>query len=211
MQIVNLPLSHLKEAPWNANIMDLAMQARLRESIRRYGILENLVVRKIENSSFEVLSGNQRLAALRDTGYFEAPCMIVELDDARARLLAQALNHIRGEDDIGLRAELLQTVLKSMPESEILTILPDTAESLNALASLGQEAIADYLKKFQEAQTTRLKHLQFKLTSVQLEVVQEALARIYPHVGSADKENPNFRSIALFLLCKGYLEKEEQA
>ena len=45
MQVTDLPLGQLKEAPWNPNRMDSAMRDRLGESVRRYGLAENLVVR----------------------------------------------------------------------------------------------------------------------------------------------------------------------
>ena len=113
MDLKNRRLEQLYPATWNANRMDGAAISRLRESLARYGMVQNLVVRKLANANYEVLSGNQRLTVLRDLGYAEAPCVVVELDDARARLLAQALNRIQGEDDLGLRAELIRQVLEA--------------------------------------------------------------------------------------------------
>lgn len=101
MNIIDIPLEQLKPAPWNANMMHETMMAHLKESIRRYGLVQNLVVRAIGAGVYEVLSGNQRLRVIREIGYAKVPCVVVEVDDARARLLAQALNHIHGEDDPG--------------------------------------------------------------------------------------------------------------
>lgn len=88
----------------------------------------------------------------------------MDLNDARARLLAQAFNRIQGEDDLGLRAELIRQVLEALPQEDVLSLLPETAESLAALSSLGQEGMADHLQNWQRAQLARLKHLQFQLT-----------------------------------------------
>ncbi len=57
MEVVEIELDRLREASWNANGMDAAMLDRLKESISRYGFLENLVVRPICPDAFEVLSG----------------------------------------------------------------------------------------------------------------------------------------------------------
>jgi ParB family chromosome partitioning protein len=208
MQVVDLPLSQLKEAPWNPNQTDDAMLDRLRESLTRFGLLTNLVVRPIAQDTYEVLSGNQRLQVLRELGYAAAPCVVVELDDARVGLLSQALNRIQGEDDLGLRAELLREVLKALPQQTVLGLLPETTESLKAMASLGQNDIAAYLQNWQRAQPARLKHLTFQFTPEQLEVVEEALAYLLPLARQSPTDSPNDRGTALYLLCLGYLERE---
>ena len=208
MQMINLPLAKLRTAPWNANRMDPRMVQRLRESIRRYGLVENLVVRPIEEDVYEVIGGNWRLKVLSEMNSDAAPCVVVEVDDAHARILAQALNRIEGEDDQGLRAELVKKALESIPQEEILSILPETAESLQALASLGEEDMASYLQNWERAQATRLKHYQFQLMASQVDIVEEALSRIMPRANMNQGESPNVRGTALYLLCKAFLEKE---
>lgn len=61
MELVDLPISKLIEAWWNPNRMDPAMLTRLKRSITRFDLVDNLVVRKLEEGAYEVLSGNQRL------------------------------------------------------------------------------------------------------------------------------------------------------
>ena len=210
MEVVDLPVDSLREAPWNPNRMEGDMLVRLKESISRYGLVENMVVRPNGDGTYELLSGNQRLKVLREMGVKSAPCVIVKLNDAHSRLLAQALNRVQGEDDLGLRAQLVQDVLASMPKDEILKLLPETTESLNALASMGQEELATYLENWQQAQTARFRHLIFQLTQVQKDVVEEALGRLIPLAKQEPGESPNLRGIALYLLCKSYLEREGQ-
>ena len=135
-----------------------------------------------------------------------APCVVVERDDVHARLLAQALNRVQGEDELGLKAKLIREVLGSFTKEEILSLLPETTESLNALSSLGQQDMADYLQNWQRAQQARLKHLQFQLTTAQLEVIQEALSQLPPQAKQSQGECPNARGTALYLLCKNHLE-----
>jgi ParB family chromosome partitioning protein len=210
MQMVNLPLDQLKAAPWNPNQMDAAMLQKLRESLTRYGLVQNLVVRPVDDTRYEVLSGNQRLQILRDLQRSPVPCVVVDLDDAQARLLSQALNRIAGDDNLGLKAELLKQVLKTLPEQEVLKLLPETTQSLQAMVSLGQEDLAAYLQNWRQAQQARLKHLAFQILPSQLEVVEEALSRLLPLAREGQGENPNVRGTALYLLCLGYLEREER-
>ena len=208
MDVVDLPLTQLREASWNSNRMDADMTARLRESVLRYGLVQPLVVRPMDERTYEVLSGNQKVDLLRQAAQTKVPCIVVELDDARARLLAQALNHIRGEDDLGLRAEVIRGLLDVLPEQEVLAVLPESAESLHALASLGQEDLAAHLEAWQAAQGARLKHLQVQLTPGQMEVVVQALERALTGPIPAEG-NPNRRGNALVAICRAYLKAQE--
>ena len=205
MELVDLPISQLNEAWWNPNRMDPVMLARLRKSITRFDLVDNLVVRKLEEDAYEVLSGNQRLQVLRKLAYSHVPCLVVDLDDTEARLLAQGLNRIEGEDDLGLKAELFKEILKTLPKSEVLSVLPESAESLKALTALGEIDIAEHLRAWQKAQSARLRHLTFQLSENQLEVVERALARAL--AGYVAKEgSPNRRGMALADICRTYLE-----
>jgi len=208
VEVTELPLTGLREAPWNANRMDKAMLGRLEASVARYGVVENLVVRPVGPDTYEVISGNQRLRVLREAEVKCAPCVVVDLDDAHARLLAQALNHIGGEDDLGLRAELLRRVLETMPQEEVLAILPENARGLRALASLGQTNLSEHLETWEKARSARLRHLIFQLTDEQVRVVKEALARVMPQAKREHGASPNVRGTALHLICKAYLQQE---
>ena len=146
MDIVELPIDRLREAPWNPNLMDAGMLLRLRESLHRFGIVQNLVVRRSDDSQYEVLSGNQRLRVLTAAGTDAVSCVVVDLDDAQARLLAQALNRVQGANDLGLKAEALRDILGSISTTEVLSVLPESAESLQSLASLGEADLADRLR-----------------------------------------------------------------
>ena len=108
MDLKNLDLERLQEAAWNANRMDDVALGRLKGSLTRYGLVQNLVVRPLGKGSYEVLSGNQRLKVLRDLGCAETPWVVIRLDEVQVRLLAQALNRIGGEDDPGLKGELVR-------------------------------------------------------------------------------------------------------
>jgi ParB family chromosome partitioning protein len=209
MEIVELPIEVLKEASWNVNQPNEAMLQRLRSSIQQFGFVQNLVVRHL-GDGYEVLSGNQRLKLLREFNIAKVPCVIVNLDDAHARLFAQALNHIHGDDDLGLRAELIREVLKTIPEQEVLTVLPDTMVGLKGMATLGQGAVAGYLQNWEKARAIRLRNLLFKLTPEQLPIIETAIEQLLPEARRQQGVSPNSRGTALYLICKSYLEKETQ-
>ena len=206
MKITNIPVDLLRQPQWNPNQMDDGNLMKLGRSIDRYGLVQNLVVRLMEDGTYEMLAGNQRLQVLSQSGIMEVPCVVVELEDGEARLLCQALNRVHGEDDLGLRAELLRHVLEELPEEEVLGILPDTRMGLESLVNLGRDSMDGYLENWQAAQAVKLKHLQFQLTGQQMKSVEEALARLMPEASSGHGSSPNARGTALYILCRKYLD-----
>ncbi len=207
MKTVDISLIVLKPAPWNPNQMDETMMSRLRESISRYGLVVPLVVRPLDDSLYEVLSGNQRLRVLQGMDLKFVPCVVVELNDTKAMLLAQALNGLRGEDDLALKGALLKEILSSVSEDEVLSLLPETTESLKSLPLINEIDLAEHLKAWEEAQVARLRHMQLQFTDKQLETVEEAISLVIQEAKENEFDNPNARGNAVFLLCKFYLER----
>ena len=143
MNLIDLPLDSIHPPESNPNEMNSDMMAKLRRSIKRFGLVVPLVVRQIVEQDYETIGGAQRLAVARELGLTTLPCVVVQANDAEARLLSQALNRIAGEDNLGLRAQLLKKVLENVPQSEVLALLPETPSSLEELSSLGQQVVAD--------------------------------------------------------------------
>ena len=209
MEIVELALDRLEQASWNPNSMNAIDLSRLRASITRYGWVVPLVVRPQTGGGYEILSGNQRLTIAQELGLESVSSVVVDLDDAQARLLAQALNHLHGMDDLGLRAELMRAVLEHLPQEDVLAVLPESAESLTELAALGQQDMAGYLQDWQRAQGARLHHFTAQLTEGQLAFVRETLEPFLTQVAPEDGGNPNRQGLALLLLCRTYRELRE--
>jgi len=130
-----IPLALLEPAGWNPNRVPEAVLAKIRRSIERFGIVENLVVRPYPETegSFEVISGNHRLLLYRELELETAPCHVVLLDDGHARLLAQTLNRTRGSDDPEAYARLVEQVLSELSLEEVLGYLPESEHSIERL------------------------------------------------------------------------------
>jgi ParB family chromosome partitioning protein len=189
--------------------MTMEMVSHLKESIVRFGLVENLVVRTMADKTRQVLSGNQRLKALKELGIESVPCVVVELDDANAKLLAQALNQIQGEDDPGRRAQLLRDVLVDVTDEQVLKVLPETAVTLRQIGAMGTKDLASHLSAWTRAKSKRLQHFTFQLTDEQKSVVDRALASAGV-VNSDAPTNPNDRGNRLAALCREYLRLKEQ-
>ncbi len=206
MEIVDLSLEAIKPSDWNPNEMDSDMLDHLRCSIQKFNLVVPIVVREVGKDQYETIGGAQRLTALRELGMRSVPCVIVQANGAEARLLGQALNHIAGTDNLGLRAEVLRGILESKSQEEVLGLLPETAASLQALTAMGEQSIAQAFQQWEQIQKARLRHMAFQLTDAQLEVVEEVMQRLLP-LASGQEDSPNKRGSALYRLCLDYLER----
>ncbi len=72
--------------------------AALVKSIQKFGVLQPLLVRP-RAGRFELIAGARRLAAAASAALTEVPCMVHQVDDLRARALAEAEN-LRGAEDL---------------------------------------------------------------------------------------------------------------
>ena len=55
-----LPIDALRKAPWNYKTDDPKLAEKLRANMERNGQLENIVVRQMDDESYEVVNGNHR-------------------------------------------------------------------------------------------------------------------------------------------------------
>jgi ParB family chromosome partitioning protein len=202
-----IAIEHLTPADWNPNMMDVGMRDRLRRSLERFGLVLPLVVRPVGELQYEVIGGNHRLEAMSEAGHEKVPCVVVQADDTEARLLAQALNNIEGDDDIGLKGELFREVLEVLSPSDVSKLLPESADSLRGLSTLGQADMAASLRAWDMARSARLRHMTFQLSNEQVLLVEKALKRAMP-TASKGMGNPNSRGNALYQISQEYLAEE---
>lgn len=114
--------SKLNPAPYNPRrIKDREFKA-LKESIRANGFVEPMVVRK---TGLEVIGGHQRLRALKEL-YEEAgqplpkvPCVVLDVDERRAKMLNIGLNNISGDFDEQRLATLIDGIMNQSPMSAV--------------------------------------------------------------------------------------------
>lgn len=71
---------------------------RLADSIRRYGIIQPLTVRRSDQDdiyAYELVAGERRLRAARMLGYFTVPCIVIEADEQTSAEMAIIENLLR--------------------------------------------------------------------------------------------------------------------
>ena len=116
---------------------------RLAESIKKYGILQPLTVRKVEKKSmfsifqYELIAGERRLRASKLIGLKEVPCIIIDTDTKTSAALAIIENLHR--DDLNIFEQA--AAIASLIELHKLT-----QEQIAEQLSLTQAAIANKLR-----------------------------------------------------------------
>jgi ParB/RepB/Spo0J family partition protein len=92
-ELQEIAVGRLEPNPWNPNRMSDEMYHKLKQYIRREGLVEPIVVRPVADV-YQILGGYHRWKIARELGYETVPCAVVELDDRRAKILSVNLNEM---------------------------------------------------------------------------------------------------------------------
>lgn len=83
--LVEIPIDKL--VPSLNNFYGIREIEELAESIKESGLMHNLVVRRKDEETYEILSGERRYSALRKLGYTKVPCQVKDISDLDAEIL----------------------------------------------------------------------------------------------------------------------------
>ena len=120
-----LAIDDIKPNKWNPNVQSDFIFQKSKDSIKEYGFIDPVLVRKT-NGEYQIIDGEHRWRAAKELGYTE---IIVEdygdLSDFNAMILTQIMNNTRGQDDILKRVELINQL-----EGGQTSLLPWTEEEI---------------------------------------------------------------------------------
>jgi ParB family chromosome partitioning protein len=88
-----LPISKVepnRDQP-RAKFDEVALE-ELAESIRKYGMIQPITVRKLDSGFYQIIAGERRWRAARSAGLSEVPVRVIEADDRRVTELALVEN-----------------------------------------------------------------------------------------------------------------------
>lgn len=106
MNIQKIEITKLKPAEYNPR-KDLKPEDEEYQKIKRSIIEFGYVAPVIVNSDMTVIGGHQRLKVLKELGYNEVECVVVDLNKNKEKVLNIALNKISGDWDNSKLEELL--------------------------------------------------------------------------------------------------------
>ena len=132
---------------------------RLADSIKRYGMLQPLTVRRYDSNAdsdyYELVAGERRLRAAKLLGMRTVPCVLIDVDDSRSAELAIIENLLREDLNMFEQAE----GFKKLIENHRLT-----QEEVALRVSMSQSAIANKLRLLRLTQSERELILESNLT-----------------------------------------------
>jgi ParB-like chromosome segregation protein Spo0J len=203
LTVVEIGVEESTPNPWNPNRMSEAMRGKLKAYLQREGFVEPLVVRPL-GKGYQILGGFHRWEIAKELGYRTVPCVVVDVDDKRAKILSVNLNEMRGQSLPTLLASLIHDLSKELVLEDLEKQLPYSIEELKD--SLDLLKIRDGLDDFLRAEAERQAKDRPQILTFVVEdasVVEEAIEAAKRRLGIGT------RGAALVAIARSYVEREE--
>jgi DNA modification methylase len=115
IKIVQVSVNDLKPCEYNPRIWLKEQIEDLKESIKRFGLVDPILVNSAPNRKNIVIGGNFRLNVIKQLGFTEIPVVYLNIPDIeRERELNLRLNKNTGEFDLKLLGEFDENILKDI-------------------------------------------------------------------------------------------------
>ncbi len=137
---------------------DIDAIVKLADSVRRYGILQPLTVRKISAANgyaYELVAGERRLRAAKLLGLATVPCLISSANDAVSAELALVENMLRENLGMFEQAEAFERLAKKYGLKQ---------EEIASRMSLSQSAVANKMRLLRFSEEERALICEAQLT-----------------------------------------------
>ena len=115
---------------------------KIKKSIQEFGYIDPIIV----NKDGTIIGGHQRYKVLKELGYIEIDCVLVELDKEHEKALNVALNKISGDWDVDSLRDLLGELYHSDIDAELTGFGLDEIEKIMGLFGDEQSAYTEKIK-----------------------------------------------------------------
>lgn len=111
LRIEHIPIQDLKPCPWNPRKWDETAKSQLRESLKRFGFVDPVIVNNHPDRMNIIVGGHFRWTVAKELGFIEVPVVYVSLTEDKERELNLRLNRNTGEWDYTLLKEFNTSLL----------------------------------------------------------------------------------------------------
>lgn len=136
LKIVERPLKELKPCEYNPRKISSSQRKQIMESVKKFGIVDPLVINTNENRKNIIVGGNQRSTIYEELGYESVPCVEVNLDIEGEKELNVRLNKNQAEFDFEALNEIMNRDLLlqiGFKENELTKLADEYEEKVNAI------------------------------------------------------------------------------
>lgn len=140
LQITQVALSDLKLSEYNPRKWSESQKEELKESIKRFGVVDPLLANEFEGRKNILIGGHFRFTVLQELGYKEVPVVYINIPELeKEKELNIRLNKNQGEFDLDLLAEFDEAFLGDLGfDSEELDSIFDE-EDTDGIFDLNKE------------------------------------------------------------------------
>ncbi len=198
----------LKPNPWNTNVVSPSNEAKLEESIKRFGMFKPVVVRTLADGTLEILGGEHRAMVASRMGIKEIPFVnLGTITDKKAKEIGLVDNGRYGTDDTLQLAELLEGIgtveelASYMPyaESDLASIFSSVNIALDEL-DLPDEDDLPVAPKEKPVQTHQI--MRFKVPVDDVAMVTDLIERVMKLQKFTESDSLANAGDALVHVCK---------
>lgn len=212
-------VASIRPNSWNYNKQSQFVFEREVNSIRRFGILRPILVRKAGKGFYEIVDGEHRWRAAKQVGVKRVSVIVLDnIDDLDAKQLTILMNEIRGDESDAQRFRfLLSQISKFDGAEELLPYTLDEIEHLNSQSIAGfdfgggNKEGGDTTKKEREVVS-----LGFEFTHEEADEVDRVIAyqaSIDPPFDKDMKQGGRRTKlcVALANMCQQYIDNKDQS
>jgi len=210
IRIEAIELYKLHPTEWNPRKISDKERADLKKSLEKFGCIEPLVIR---SEDMTIVGGHQRYTAALELGWTEMPCVKISgLSDDEAKLLNIGLNKIHGEWDIDKLSGVIDELRLSGADISLSGFDNISLENMGIAgkdSAGGGISLPDGEKNPIEKD---LEQITFVVTTMQLEEIKRALARIGESDCYSEEQasgNSNKNGNAITLICRARNEQSQ--
>lgn len=180
-ELMDIAVSNLKPGMYQPR-KDMSAEAleELSASIQSQGIIQPIVVRRLELGGYEIIAGERRWRAAKQAGLKQVPCLIKNVQD-RAAIAMALIENIQREDlnaiEEAQALERLQDEFK-LTHQQVADVIGKSRTTVSNLLRLNQ--LADGVKRLVETKQLDMGHARALLMlegDQQIEIAQHVAAK----------------------------------
>lgn len=178
-KIVDVDITHIFPNPFQPRrYFDEEKLQELSDSIQQYGILEPILIRKIEKNKFHIIAGERRFRASKLANIMSVPAIILSVSDAEQLEIAIVEN---------LQRENLNPIEMAISFKDMMALGEITQESLAKKLGISRPVVSNFIRLL-----TLPEEIQ---TAIKEKIISQSHARLLLSIENITQQKHLFQEI----------------